>query len=45
MELLRGIHNLKAKHRGCVLSIGVGFDNSNGVHLGLRYAAMTNKNR
>ena len=30
MELLRGIHNLKAKHRGCVLSIG----NFDGVHLG-----------
>ena len=30
MELLRGLHNLKAEHRGCVLSIG----NFDGVHLG-----------
>jgi riboflavin kinase/FMN adenylyltransferase len=32
MELLRGLHNLKAKHRGCVLSIG----NFDGIHLGHR---------
>jgi riboflavin kinase/FMN adenylyltransferase len=30
MELLRGIHNLKTEHQGCVLSIG----NFDGVHLG-----------
>ncbi|MCG6201748.1 bifunctional riboflavin kinase/FAD synthetase [Psychromonas antarctica] len=30
MELLRGIHNIKAGHRGCVLSIG----NFDGIHLG-----------
>ena len=34
MELLRGIHNIKAEHRGCVLSIGVGFNKSDGIHLG-----------
>ncbi|MGD8827985.1 MAG: bifunctional riboflavin kinase/FAD synthetase, partial [Gammaproteobacteria bacterium] len=30
MELIRGLHNLKACHRGCVASIG----NYDGVHLG-----------
>ena len=30
MELLRGLHNLKTEHKGCVLSIG----NFDGVHLG-----------
>ena len=30
MELIRGLHNLRAKHRGCVATIG-SFD---GVHLG-----------
>ena len=30
MELIRGLHNLRDKHRGCVLTIGK-FD---GVHLG-----------
>lgn len=30
MELVRGIHNLKARHRGCVLTIG----NYDGLHLG-----------
>lgn len=30
MELIRGLHNIKAKHHGCVLTIGK-FD---GVHLG-----------
>ncbi len=30
MELIRGIHNLRAPHRGCVLTIG----NFDGVHLG-----------
>jgi riboflavin kinase/FMN adenylyltransferase len=30
MELIRGLHNLKARHRGCVASIG----NFDGVHLG-----------
>ena len=30
MELLRGLHNLKPEHQGCVLSIG----NFDGVHLG-----------
>lgn len=30
MELIRGIHNLKSQHHGCVLSIG----NFDGVHLG-----------
>ena len=30
MELLRGIHNIKDDHRGCVLSIG----NFDGIHLG-----------
>lgn len=30
MELVRGIHNLKAQHQGCALSIG----NFDGIHLG-----------
>ena len=30
MELIRGLHNLRSRHRGCVLTIGV-FD---GVHVG-----------
>lgn len=30
MELLRGLHNLKKEHSGCVLSIG----NFDGIHLG-----------
>ncbi|WED26149.1 bifunctional riboflavin kinase/FAD synthetase [Vibrio sp. DW001] len=30
MELIRGIHNIKAHHKGCVLTIG----NFDGVHLG-----------
>lgn len=30
MELIRGLHNIKPKHRGCVLTIG----NFDGVHLG-----------
>ncbi|MGF1725944.1 bifunctional riboflavin kinase/FAD synthetase [Photobacterium nomapromontoriensis] len=30
MELIRGIHNIQPKHRGCVLTIG----NFDGVHLG-----------
>jgi riboflavin kinase/FMN adenylyltransferase len=30
MELVRGLHNLRARHRGCVLTIGA-FD---GIHLG-----------
>lgn len=30
MELIRGIHNLRERHKGCVLSIG----NFDGVHLG-----------
>ncbi|WP_153447692.1 bifunctional riboflavin kinase/FAD synthetase [Vibrio algicola] len=30
MELIRGIHNIKSHHKGCVLSIG----NFDGVHLG-----------
>ncbi|WP_047045624.1 bifunctional riboflavin kinase/FAD synthetase [Vibrio mexicanus] len=30
MELIRGIHNIHAKHHGCVLTIG----NFDGVHLG-----------
>ncbi|MDN3614136.1 bifunctional riboflavin kinase/FAD synthetase [Vibrio gallaecicus] len=30
MELIRGIHNIKAQHHGCVLTIG----NFDGVHLG-----------
>jgi riboflavin kinase/FMN adenylyltransferase len=30
MELIRGIHNIKADHYGCVLSVG----NFDGVHLG-----------
>lgn len=30
MELIRGIHNIKPKHKGCVLTIG----NFDGVHLG-----------
>lgn len=30
MELIRGLHNLKPRHRGCVLSIG----NYDGVHRG-----------
>ncbi|MGC9459003.1 bifunctional riboflavin kinase/FAD synthetase, partial [Vibrio genomosp. F10 str. 9ZD137] len=30
MELIRGIHNIKPQHKGCVLTIG----NFDGVHLG-----------
>ncbi|RWU13067.1 bifunctional riboflavin kinase/FAD synthetase [Pseudidiomarina gelatinasegens] len=30
MQLIRGIHNIRPKHRGCVLTIG----NFDGVHLG-----------
>ncbi|WNO59986.1 bifunctional riboflavin kinase/FAD synthetase [Rheinheimera sp. MMS21-TC3] len=30
MELIRGLHNIKAEHHGCVLTIG----NFDGVHLG-----------
>ena len=30
MELIRGIHNIRDKHKGCVLTIG----NYDGVHLG-----------
>src|ERR1700728_1315875 len=30
MELVRGLHNLSRRHRGCVLTVG----NSDGVHLG-----------
>lgn len=30
MELIRGLHNLRERHKGCVLSIG----NFDGVHLG-----------
>ncbi len=30
MELIRGMHNLRARHRGCVVTIG----NFDGVHLG-----------
>lgn len=30
MELIRGLHNLRPRHRGCVVSIG----NFDGVHLG-----------
>ncbi len=33
MELIRGIHNLKARHQGCVATIG----NFDGVHLGHQY--------
>lgn len=32
MELIRGVHNLRARHRGCVATIG----NFDGVHLGHR---------
>ncbi len=32
MELVRGLHNLRAEHRGCVVTIG----NFDGVHLGHR---------
>ena len=32
MELIRGVHNLRARHRGCVATIG----NYDGVHLGHR---------
>ena len=32
MELIRGLHNLREKHRGCVATIG----NFDGVHLGHR---------
>ncbi|MFR9719525.1 bifunctional riboflavin kinase/FAD synthetase [Aeromonas diversa] len=32
MELIRGIHNLRSRHKGCVLTIG----NFDGVHLGHR---------
>ena len=30
MELIRGLHNLTSRHRGCVATIG----NFDGVHLG-----------
>jgi riboflavin kinase/FMN adenylyltransferase len=30
MEVIRGLHNLRDKHRGCVATIG----NFDGVHLG-----------
>ena len=30
MELIRGLHNLRDQHRGCVATIG----NFDGVHLG-----------
>ncbi|MGH8530161.1 MAG: bifunctional riboflavin kinase/FAD synthetase, partial [Nevskiales bacterium] len=30
MEVIRGLHNLHPRHRGCVLTIG----NYDGVHLG-----------
>ncbi len=30
MELIRGLQNIQARHRGCVLTIG----NFDGVHLG-----------
>ena len=30
MELIRGLHNLAPRHRGCVVSIG----NFDGLHLG-----------
>ena len=30
MQLIRGLHNLKIEHRGCVATIG----NFDGVHLG-----------
>ena len=30
MELIRGIHNLRERHRGCVVTIG----NYDGVHRG-----------
>ena len=30
MELIRGLHNLKSRHRGCVATLG----NFDGVHLG-----------
>ena len=33
MELIRGIHNLRDRHRGCVATIG----NYDGVHLGHQY--------
>ena len=32
MELIRGVHNLRSRHRGCVATIG----NYDGVHLGHR---------
>ena len=30
MQVIRGLHNLRAEHRGCVATIG----NFDGVHLG-----------
>lgn len=30
MELIRGLHNLRARHHGCVATIG----NYDGIHLG-----------
>jgi riboflavin kinase/FMN adenylyltransferase len=33
MELIRGLHNLKPRHRGCVATLG----NFDGVHLGHQY--------
>ena len=32
MELIRGVHNLRDRHRGCVATIG----NFDGIHLGHR---------
>jgi riboflavin kinase/FMN adenylyltransferase len=39
MELIRGIHNLRDRHRGCVLTVG----NFDGVHLG--HQALIGKTR
>lgn len=41
MELVRGLHNISQKHRGCVLTLG----NFDGVHLGHQQMIVTLKNR
>ena len=41
MELVRGIHNLRPRHRGCAATIG----NFDGVHLGHRHMIATLRER
>ena len=39
MELVRGLHNLRPRHHGCVATIG----NYDGVHLGHQHMLATLK--